>query len=73
MSDPIRIKLCDCEIDSSLEQQFEKISEIANEIDDESNDQDWYSLTLGWALAKGLTPIKAHEFAKHIRYHTTLG
>jgi len=33
----------------------------------------WRSLTVGWALAKGLSPESAYEFANHIRYHTELG
>lgn len=44
----------------------------AEEID-ESNEQDWFSLTLGWAIAKGLSPDEAHKFALHIRYKTELG
>lgn len=40
---------------------------------DPDNVQDWFSLTLGWAIAKGLTPEDAHAFALHIRYHTDLG
>lgn len=40
---------------------------------DPSSEQDWFSLTLGWAIAKGLTPDESHAFAIHIRYHTTLG
>lgn len=40
---------------------------------DGSSEQDWYSLTLGWAVAKGLLPTEAHEFARHVRYHTELG
>ena len=44
----------------------------AGEIDAE-NSQDWYSLTLGWAIAKGLSPADAQDFATHIRYKTELG
>ena len=40
---------------------------------DPGNEQDWFSLTLGWAIAKGLEPEEAHKFAIHIRYHTALG
>jgi len=35
---------------------------------DESEEQDWYSLTLGWAIAKGLTPGKAHDWSRYARY-----
>jgi len=40
---------------------------------DSNNEQDWYSLTLGWAIAKGLNPANANEFALYIRYDTDLG
>lgn len=40
---------------------------------DPSNEQDWFSLTLGWAIAKGMTPKVAYNFALYIRYHTKLG
>jgi len=33
----------------------------------------WKSLTVGWAIAKGLEPDDAHDFTLHIRYHTDLG
>lgn len=44
----------------------------AGEIDPE-NERDWYCLTLGWAIAKGLSPSDAYDFALHIRYKTDLG
>jgi hypothetical protein len=40
---------------------------------DPSGEQDWFSLTLGWAIAKGMTPGEAHGFSIWIRYHTELG
>lgn len=40
---------------------------------DPSSEQDWYSLTLGWAIAKGLEPAKAYEFANWVRYNTRYG
>lgn len=40
---------------------------------DPDDEQDWYSLTLGWALAKGIKPYAAHEFASFIRYFSDLG
>jgi hypothetical protein len=49
-----------------------EINDRAEEIDS-SNEQDWFSLTLGWAIGKGLTPEDAHEFARYIRYETPLG
>jgi hypothetical protein len=47
---------------------FDKAIEI-----DPTNELDWYSITVGWALAKGLEPNKAIDFAIHIRYETDLG
>ena len=37
---------------------------------DPKNSLDWYSLIIGWALAKGLTPDDAHELSIYVRYHT---
>lgn len=55
---------------------FEReVHDRAGEIDS-PNELDWYSLTLGWAIAKGMgleEPSEAHQFALHIRYHTDLG
>jgi len=44
----------------------------ASEIDF-NNERDWYSITLGWAIAKGLSPDDAHDVARYIRYDTELG
>jgi hypothetical protein len=49
-----------------------EIAERAKEVDPE-NQHDWHSLTIGWAIAKGLRPNDALEFATHIRYATNLG
>jgi len=40
---------------------------------DTSNELDWYSLTVGWAVAKGLSPDEARSFSTHVRYETDLG
>lgn len=40
---------------------------------DPNNEEDWYSLALGYALGKGVSVTTAHQFALHIRYHTPLG
>jgi hypothetical protein len=40
---------------------------------DPSDEQDWFSLTLGWAIAKGLQPEEAHYFSIYIRYKTDMG
>lgn len=56
-----------------LVEEFEdKVSNKGAEIDSD-DEQDWYSLTLGWALAKGFNPDDAHDFARIIRYSTDLG
>jgi len=49
-------------------------SEVHDRADrvDPTNEQDWFSVTLGWAIAKGLTPESAHDFAIHVRYKTNL-
>ena len=44
----------------------------SSEIDPEG-DLDWFSLTVGWALANTMTPDDAHEFARFIRYYTDIG
>ena len=60
-------------MNQDLVNQFHtEISNRAAEVDP-SNEQDWYSISLGWAIAKGLTPELAHEFAIDIRYKTQLG
>lgn len=56
-----------------LEEQFKKeVNDRAEEVDP-GQEEDWKSLTLGWAIAKGLSPQDAITFALHIRYHTELG
>jgi hypothetical protein len=49
-----------------------EVSDRSDEVDPSSS-QDWFSLTLGWAIAKGLSPDDAHAFALHISHHTDLG
>lgn len=34
---------------------------------------DWFSLTVGWAIARGLEPKEAWNFAIHIRYEAEMG
>jgi len=43
------------------------------EVFDPDNELDWYSVTVGWALAKGVAPEEARDFAAHVRYQTDLG
>jgi len=60
-------------VDEALVELFKaEIHNRASDVDP-SNCQDWFSLTLGWAIAKGLDPSAAHEFASYIRYDTDLG
>jgi len=49
----------------------EEVSDKAKKIDP-NNYEDWYSLTLGWAIAKVIDIKKAHKFARHIRNNTNL-
>lgn len=39
---------------------------------DPGDEEDWHSLTIGWALAKGVPPKDAVEFATYLRYETDL-
>lgn len=55
-----------------IEQFKTEVSDRASEIDD-SDSEDWFSLTIGWAIGKGLSPEESHMFAIYIRYHTDLG
>jgi hypothetical protein len=59
-------------INEELVNQFKiEVVDRAGEIDG-SDSQDWFSLTLGWAIAKGVEPADAHDFAIHIRYDSGL-
>lgn len=70
MSSPEELKSY---FDEALIDQFTtEVHDRAEEVD-ETSEQDWYSLTLGWAIAKGLEPEPAHMFAIYIRYCTDLG
>lgn len=58
---------------AKFEKMFkEEVNDKAKKVDPD-NEQDWYSLTLGWAIAKGMSPNMAHDFATYIRYETPLG
>ncbi len=39
---------------------------------DPDDEYDWYAITLGWAIAKGLNAQEAHWFAIIVRYGTDL-
>lgn len=47
-------------------------SDRSKEIDGQG-ELHWHALTVGWAIAKGMNPDEAWEFATHIRYETELG
>jgi len=60
-----------------IEKERERLTALfKKEVDDHAEavdpdqEEDWGSLTLGWALAKGVPPDEAREFASHIRYKT---
>lgn len=58
-------------LDWWLAQFHKEVQKRAKDIDP-SSEQDWYSLTLGWAIAKGMTPGLANAFACFVRYQTSL-
>jgi hypothetical protein len=48
-----------------------ELHDRGDEIDPES-EYHWGTLTLGWLIANKFTPDEAHDFSRHIRYHTDL-
>lgn len=36
---------------------------------DLDEEQDWTSLSIGWAIAKGMSIVKAHDFSLYARYN----
>lgn len=53
---------------TELEHKFKtEMCEHADEVDP-TGEQDWFSLSLGWAIGKGLTFEAAWEFAVRMRY-----
>jgi hypothetical protein len=64
---------CDNPPHVSRQEAFKaQVSDRASEIDPDQ-EEDWYSMTLGWAIGSGMPIKEAQEFALHIRYHTRLG
>jgi hypothetical protein len=51
-------------VDEFQQKVFSKYKEV-----DPSEEQDWYSLALGWALARNLSAEEAHSFAQHVSYN----
>lgn len=57
----------------SWAQQFRtEVWTKSNEIDP-GDERDWRSLTLGWALGRGMNPKDADSFSRYIRYETDMG
>jgi hypothetical protein len=53
---------------ATLVPQFKaEICDRSADVDPDS-EYDWYAISLGWAIAKGLTPDDAGEFSIHVRY-----
>lgn len=64
--------------EKALTEAFKKEVAIHEPVIAEQNfsplgETEWWSMTLGWALAKGLNPEEAAGFASFIRYKTSLG
>ena len=58
---------------NNLKNLFKKeVDNRSGEIDPD-NEYCWLSLTIGWAVAKGLSPEDAQRFGSYIRYQTDLG
>lgn len=56
-----------------LEESFkEEVHDRGEEIDP-AYEMCWHTLTVGWALGKGLDPDSAKSFASYIEYQTNLG
>lgn len=47
---------------------FEKEVVLQSKEIDPNFDEDWFSLSMGWSIAKGMTPAQAHEFSIWLRY-----
>jgi hypothetical protein len=60
-----------------LLEEFREDVNAYSEVIDPGAEYDWHDLTLGWALAKGLSPNRdqptgAAAFARYVRYHTDM-
>lgn len=51
--------------------------EVSQHFDDEESEEyslyeesDFRSITCGWAMAQGMNPIDAYDFASYVRYET---
>jgi len=72
--DPNDMWLCnECFLKESITIQFKShVHNLAKQVDPQ-NDEDWQSLSIGFALGKGKSPEYAREFAMYLRYNTDLG
>lgn len=62
-----------CANEWQMQKEFKaEIHDQAEKVDPE-NELDWFALTLGFAIGRGMTIEAAREFALHIRYDTDLG
>jgi hypothetical protein len=57
--------------EENLELFRREVTENADKIDP-YDDNDWHSLVLGWAIAKGMSPEEARKFANYVSYETDL-
>lgn len=55
------------DIDNLLKEFHTQVSDKEDAIDPGSA-EDWHSIAIGWALAKGLVPLEALDFAWKVRY-----
>lgn len=46
---------------------YETVCKVSEDIDPTDN-ENWFSLSIGWAIAKGLIPEDARQFAQYARY-----
>jgi len=65
------VEKIDSKILALLKKFDREVSRHSKKIDPHS-EHHWLSLTVGWALANGMTPDDANEFAVFVRYHTDL-
>lgn len=60
-----------CATDERLSEFAEQVTQFSEDIDPD-NERCWLSLTVGWAVAKGMTGEDANDFATWVRYETEL-
>lgn len=54
---------------TDLEKEFKDTICALSEDIDPGEEHDWFALSLGWALAKGVSIEEAYDFALRVRYH----